>query len=102
MLCPAQMLLAPVITKLGLSLIVTVKLVSLWHPNALVTVNVYVVVVLGVTTMELVASPVDQKYVDAELEINVALSPGQMTAFPKMVGAAAVCTLTVTDAVDVH
>ena len=45
---------------------------------------------VGVTTMELVFAPVDQLYEDAELEINVALSPGQMTDFPDMVGVLAV------------
>ena len=71
------MLSAPVMLQAGTGFTVTVTEHELVHPFASVTVTVYVVVTVGVTTIEAVVADVLQRNEIPPVAVNVAGSPGQ-------------------------
>jgi hypothetical protein len=82
---------------------VTLTVAVLVHPDVLVPVTVYVVLVLGVTVMLAVLPPVLQLYVLAPLAVNVDDSPLFIVAgFAEAVTVGNGFTVTVTVAVPVH
>ncbi len=60
MLAPLQIVVVPVMPAVGAALTVTACAVDAVHPEADVTVTVYVLLIMGETVMALVVAPVFQ------------------------------------------
>ena len=79
MLPPKQIeALAGVNKIVGIGLTVKVTAADEVHPETLVPVTVYPVVVIGETDIVAVVAPVFHKYVEAPLAVKTALDPGQI------------------------
>ena len=79
MLPPKQIeALAGVNTIVGVGLTVKVTAADEVHPETLVPVTVYPVVVIGETDIVAVVAPVFHKQVAAPPPVNIALPPGQI------------------------
>ena len=79
MLPPKQIeALAGVNTIVGVGLTNKDTVATAVHPETLVPVTVYPVVVIGETDIVAVVAPVFHKYVEAPLAVKTALPPGQI------------------------